>query len=108
MFKINDYVSRISYNHDVTFQIIDIIGDIAITNPTLSKYLLEDAYAESIYEGKDEVTIDELIKAIRSCDKVSPTKKEELADLILEQYKEIEFIDEEKQKKDNVIKLSFN
>ena len=30
MFKINDYVSRISYNHDVIFQIIDIKGDVAI------------------------------------------------------------------------------
>lgn len=30
MFKINDYVSRISYNHDIIFQIIDIKGDVAI------------------------------------------------------------------------------
>jgi spore coat assembly protein len=52
MFKINDYVSRISYNHDVTFQIIDIIGDIAIlegfeqrliaTSPFIDLVLVEE------------------------------------------------------------------
>ena len=30
MFKINDYVSRISYNHDVIFKIINIENDVAI------------------------------------------------------------------------------
>lgn len=86
-----------------------IVGDIAITNPTLCKYLLEDAYAECIYEGKNEITIEELAKAIRNCDKVSPSKKEELADLILDEYKGITFEDNETIKKDNeIIKLSFN
>lgn len=86
-----------------------IVGDIAITNPTLCKYLLEDAYAECIYDGKEEVTIEELAKAIRNCDKVSPSKKEELADLILDEYKDISFEDNDTIKKDNeIIKLSFN
>ena len=59
-----------------------IINDIKITNPTLSKYVIEDAFVEAVYNKKDSVSIDDICLSIISCDKLSPTARKETAELL--------------------------
>ena len=55
------------------------MGKPQVTNPTLSKSILEDAFVEAVYNGHDEVTISDLTEAIVECDKLSPTIRKEVA-----------------------------
>lgn len=75
-----------------------IIGDVKITNPTLSKYLLDDAFSEAVYNMEDKVTIKDLCYAVNSCDKISESVKKDLCDK-LNLIPEIKFEDKDLQEK---------
>ena len=47
MFKVNDYVSRLSYNCDIIFKIIEINGDVAILEG-FHKRLVADALVSDL------------------------------------------------------------
>jgi hypothetical protein len=75
-----------------------VIGDVKITNPTLSKYLLDDAFSEAVYNMEDKVTIKDLCYAVNSCDKISESVKKDLCDK-LNLIPEIKFEDKDLQEK---------
>lgn len=64
-----------------------VVGDVKVNNPTVSKTIIEDAFTESLYSGKSEVTTEDICLAILSCDTLSPTfrktKAEELREKVI-------------------------
>lgn len=61
MFNIGDYVSRISYNHDVVFEIIDIKGDIAILKGSYVRLLADAPLSDLVVsDDRDEYEPDNL------------------------------------------------
>lgn len=64
-----------------------VVGDIKINNPTIAKNIIEDAFAETVYNKKDKVSLEEICFSILSCDKLSITfrkaKVEELKESII-------------------------
>lgn len=75
-----------------------VIGDVKITNPTLAKYLLDDAFSEAVYNMEDKVTIKEICYAVNSCDKISESVKKELCDK-LNLIPDIKYEDKDLQEK---------
>jgi len=59
-----------------------IIGDIKISNPRISKSIIEEAFAEAVYNRQQEVTINDICLSILSCDRLSPTFRKEQAQLL--------------------------
>ena len=49
MFKINDYVSRVSYNHDIVFKIIEIENDVAILEGYQKRLIATSLLSDLIY-----------------------------------------------------------
>lgn len=66
-----------------------VLGDIKIENPTISKNILEDAFTETVYNKKNNVTIEEICYAVLSCDKILPSIREKYAYDIKEKLNEI-------------------
>lgn len=64
-----------------------VVGDIKINSPTIAKNIIEDAFAETVYNKKDKVSLEEICFSILSCDKLSITfrkaKVEELKESII-------------------------
>ena len=56
-----------------------LVGEPIVTNPTLSKNILEDAFVEAVYNEKEIVSIDDIYNALINCDKLSPTIRKEIA-----------------------------
>lgn len=56
-----------------------VIGDAKITNPTLAKYVIEDAFVETLYNKKDLVSVEDICISLLSCDKLPPTTRKETA-----------------------------
>lgn len=54
-----------------------LIGEPNVTNPTLSKNILEDAFVEAVYNEKESVSIEDIYNALINCDKLSPTIRKE-------------------------------
>ena len=52
MFKINDYVSRVSYNHDIVFKIIEIENDVAILEGYQKRLIATSPLSDLIYAYK--------------------------------------------------------
>lgn len=55
-----------------------VIGINKVINPTISKSIIDEAFAEAIYNYKNSVTLEDICNAILSCDKFSPTYKKEV------------------------------
>lgn len=63
---------------DTTHQ--KVIGINKVINPKISKNIIEEAFAEAVYNGQEVVTIDDICYAILSCDKFSPSYRKEIAE----------------------------
>lgn len=52
---------------------------VKVSNPRLSKSIIEDAFAEALYNEKNKVQVEDICYAIISCHKLSPTFRKEKA-----------------------------
>jgi len=66
-----------------------VIGKAQVTNPRLSKNILEDAFVEAVYKGRSEVVFSDIVEAILDCDKISPTMRKEMAISLAEKLESI-------------------
>jgi len=57
-----------------------VVGDTKVTNPTLCKSVIEDAFVEAVYNKQDKVSVKDISLSILSCDKLSPTFRKEKAE----------------------------
>ncbi|MBQ9072777.1 MAG: ATP-dependent Clp protease ATP-binding subunit [Bacilli bacterium] len=78
-----------------------VIGDIKVTNPTISKNVMEDAFLEALYNEKEFVSINDICIAIISCDKLSPSFRKEKATQLKEK------INNSLEEKGTIIKMPY-
>lgn len=58
-----------------------VVGDtVKLSNPRISKTIIEDAFAEALFLEKDNVGIEDICFAITSCNKLNPVFRNEKAD----------------------------
>lgn len=57
-----------------------VVGDIKMTNPRLSKDIIENAFVEAVYSERTFVTVEDICFAIIDCDKLSFTFRKERAE----------------------------
>lgn len=88
----NQYNIKLELNKDKKYKLIDyiieitepknqkVVGDsIKLSNPRISKNIIEDAFTEAIYNKQTKVTIEDFIFSILDCSKLSPTFRKEKA-----------------------------
>lgn len=75
-----------------------VVGDIQITNPTLSKKIIKSAFGEARYHKRDIVTIEDIQIAIIECNKLSVATRKENAHNLRAKFNET-------TKKNNILKL---
>lgn len=85
------YKVKFNFNDEETKKIIDYVLDITepknqrgldmvrIQNPTISKHILDEAFAEVKYNKETDVNLNDICSAIIECDKISPTIRKEQA-----------------------------
>ena len=61
-----------------------VVGDVKVTNPTVSKNIIKDAFREAIYNKKTSVTLEEIYIALLSCNKLSRTFRKSKAEYLKE------------------------
>lgn len=54
----------------------NVVGDTKKSNPRISKSIIEDAFAEALYNNRDYVSLEDICYGISSCGKLGPTFKE--------------------------------
>ena len=101
----NKYKIKLNLDEDKIYNMVEFIVDITdiknqnviginkVINPTISKNIIEDAFAEAVYNYKNTVTLEDICCAIISCNKFSPTYKNEMAEKIKRKFCELNKIE---------------
>lgn len=88
----NKYNIKLDINSEIIYELADFIIDVTdtshqrviginkVVNPTISKNIIEEAFAEALYNERKVVTVDDICYSILSCDKFSPTYRKEVVE----------------------------
>lgn len=74
------------------------IEDIKVTNPTLAKKIIQNAFSEALYQKRCVVTLDDVRIAILECNKLSLSTRKENAQQLKTKFSQ-------QQKKSNILRL---